>query len=72
MSECELVAFISTAACALAKCCSTEELTILSAAFVQLGDTLATILTVRELSDNNPDINANNDNIGYPKDNVVR
>ncbi|HHU70988.1 MAG TPA: hypothetical protein GXZ21_03010 [Clostridiales bacterium] len=49
MDECELVIFISTVACSLAKCCSAEELTILSAIFTQLGDSLATILTKREL-----------------------
>lgn len=53
MSECELVAFISTVACTLSKCCSTDELTILSVVFSQLGDTLATILTKRELNENN-------------------
>ena len=50
MDECELVMFISTVACSLAKCCSTDDLTILSAVFSQLGDTLATILTKRELN----------------------
>lgn len=49
MDECELVLFVSTVACSLAKCCSTDDLTILAAAFTQLGDTLATILTKREL-----------------------
>lgn len=52
MGECELIVFISTVACALSKCCSTDELTILSVAFTQLGDTLATILTKRQLCDN--------------------
>ncbi len=53
MSECELIAFISTVACALSKCCSADELKILSVTFTQLGDTLATILTKRELCENN-------------------
>ena len=48
MSECELIALISTIACTLSKCCSTDELTILSVTFTQLGDTLATILAKRE------------------------
>lgn len=55
MSECELITFISAIACALSKCCSTDELTILSAVFSQLGDTLDTILTKRELCDKNKD-----------------
>ncbi|HHX13123.1 MAG TPA: hypothetical protein GX731_09890 [Clostridiales bacterium] len=49
MDECELVIFVSTVACSLAKCCSTDDLTIMSAVFSQLGDTLATILTKRQL-----------------------
>jgi hypothetical protein len=53
MNECELILFISTVACALSKCCSTDDLTILSVAFTQLGDTLTTILTKRQLCDNN-------------------
>lgn len=46
------MAFISAIACALAKCCSTDELILLSAALSQLGDTLDTILTKRELNEN--------------------
>lgn len=49
MDECELVLFVSTVACSLSKCCSTDELNILSVAFTQLGDTLATILAKRQL-----------------------
>ncbi|HHU74381.1 MAG TPA: hypothetical protein GXZ28_07160 [Clostridiales bacterium] len=56
MGECELIAFISTIACILSKCCSTEELTLLAAIFTQLGDSLATILTKRELSDQSSNV----------------
>lgn len=60
MSECELIAFISTVACTLSKCCSTDELTILSVVFTQLGDTLATVLAKRELCEKNSDTNTDN------------
>jgi hypothetical protein len=49
MDECELITFISATACAISKCCSTDELTILAVVFTQLGDTLATILAKRDL-----------------------
>lgn len=49
MDECELIMLISTVACTLSKCCSTDELNILSVAFTQLGDSLATILAKRQL-----------------------
>jgi dolichol kinase len=61
MDECELIVFISSVACAISKCCSTDEITILSVVFTQLGDTLSTILTKRELSDKS----TNNDEIMY-------
>lgn len=44
MNPCELVTFVSAMACAIAKCCDTNELSVLSAVFTQLGDSLATIL----------------------------
>ena len=47
MNSCEFVTFISILACNIAKDKSSEELAILSAFFVQLGDTLATIATTR-------------------------
>lgn len=53
MNECELVALVTTFACGISKCCSQNEVTILSAVFTQLGDTLATILTIRELAEPN-------------------
>ena len=50
MNSCELVTFISTLACIIAENCTSEEIAILSASFVQLGDSLATILTNNEIS----------------------
>lgn len=44
MRSCELVTFITAAACAISKNYSTEELTVIAAAFTQLGDTIATII----------------------------
>lgn len=65
MDECELIALVSTIACTLSKCCSTDDLTILSAVFTLLGDSLAAILTKRELCEritsNNTAINVNDD-----------
>lgn len=49
MNSCELVTFISSLACAISKTCSKEDVTMLSAVFSQLGDTLATILTHDEI-----------------------
>lgn len=49
MGECEIVMLVSTVACTLSKCCSTDELNISSAFFTQLGDSLATILAKRQL-----------------------
>ena len=43
MDSCEFVAFISFLACTIAKGKTQDEITLLSAFFVQLGDTLATI-----------------------------
>ncbi|NLC18628.1 MAG: hypothetical protein GX757_05300 [Clostridiales bacterium] len=51
MNECELVVFVSTIACSLAKCLSEDELAILAAVFSQLGDTIETILTHREINE---------------------
>ncbi len=55
MQNCEFVAFISILACSIAKDKSPEELAILSAFFLQLGDTLGT-LSVLSLN-NNSDCN---------------
>ncbi|PKM61912.1 MAG: hypothetical protein CVU97_06630 [Firmicutes bacterium HGW-Firmicutes-21] len=45
----ELTAAISAAAAAIAKCLSDNELSLLSAVFNELGDTLATILGLRQI-----------------------
>lgn len=50
MQPCEFVAYITTVACAISKCCSNDEIEILAAAFSQLGDTLATILVQKQFS----------------------
>ncbi len=47
MSSCELVTLISTLSCLIADNSTDDELSILSAVFTQLGDSLATILTCR-------------------------
>jgi len=48
MQSCELVASITAIACAISKCYSEDEITVMAAAFTQLGDTLTTILTQNE------------------------
>jgi hypothetical protein len=52
MDECELIYFVTTVACAIAKCCPTEDIGILAVMFAQLGDTLATVVAKRELLEN--------------------
>lgn len=62
---------VSAIACTIAKCCSENDITILAAVFTQLGDTLATILAKRELSektDNNIGQNGQNSNDSCGKD----
>lgn len=51
MNSCELVTFVSSIACFLSQNCSRDELSIMSAVFSQLGDTLDTILTHQEICD---------------------
>lgn len=46
MDACDTNLAISALACAIAKGKTTEQLALLSALFVQLGDSLATIATV--------------------------
>lgn len=58
MDECELIMLVSTVACTLSKCCSTDELNILSVVFTQLGDSLATILAKRQLCETTTTDNA--------------
>ena len=43
MTPCEIVSFVTAVACSIAKCCDQEEIEIMAAVFVQLGDTLGTI-----------------------------
>lgn len=49
MNDLELTTILNSVACAVADCVSIEELNFLSAAFTQLGDTLATIAARRNL-----------------------
>jgi hypothetical protein len=49
MKDCELIMTITAIACGIIKCCSDDDITIMSAAFSQLGDTLDTYLTQKEL-----------------------
>lgn len=53
MDECELIALVTAAACGISKCCSEDDISLMSVVFSQLGDTLATVLTFRELNENN-------------------
>ena len=49
MNACELTAAVTALANAIAGCRSTEEITILGTVLTQLGDTLLTIATHREI-----------------------
>ncbi len=51
MNPCELTASVTAAANAIACELSNDELTLLAAVLVQLGDTLATIAVQREICD---------------------
>jgi len=53
MNECGLPVTISVLACAIADNKSSDEISLLAAIFTQLGDTLATIATQRDLDDCN-------------------
>lgn len=53
MDECELISLVTAAACGITKCCSEDEISVMSAVFSQLGDTLATVLTYREVKETN-------------------
>lgn len=50
MKSCNVVTLVSAVSCALEQCYSKEELQILSAIFNQLGDSLATIVTVQDVN----------------------
>ena len=52
MNPCELTASVTAVANALACKLNDDELSLLSAVLVQLGDTLATIVTQREICEN--------------------
>lgn len=47
MNPCELVTLVSTLSCLIADNSTDDELSILSAIFTQLGDSLTTILACR-------------------------
>ena len=49
MDECSLTYAVNTAAVTLARCLDDDELTMLAAVLVQLGDTLTTIVTHRSI-----------------------
>lgn len=52
MNSCELVTFVSSVACALAKCYPPEELALLASVLTQLGYSLETLLAHEELCQN--------------------
>ncbi|MCI9177365.1 MAG: hypothetical protein HFJ28_02040 [Clostridia bacterium] len=47
MNSCEIVNLVSILSCTIAQNRTTEEIELLSVIFTQLGDSLATIATVR-------------------------
>ncbi len=57
MDECELIALVTSVACAISKSCSDDDISVLSAVFSQLGDTLQTVLTQREIRNNQTSAN---------------
>lgn len=48
MNSCELAAYVSSLACMVAKCSSREEMEMLSAVFISLGETLHMMLVHEE------------------------
>lgn len=62
MNDCGLIMSITAIACGIIKCCSEDDISILSVAFSQLGDTLATYLTQKELCENKQ-----TDAVGIPR-----
>jgi hypothetical protein len=48
MNSCEFVTLISTLSCIIAENCSDSDISLLSAFFTQLGDSLATILALKD------------------------
>lgn len=55
MQSCELATYITALACAISKCCTDDEMAVLSSAFNQLGDTLGTISAQNQLLNKNAD-----------------
>lgn len=51
MTNCANLYFLSTLACALSECLSTDELTLLSADLVALGDLLDSVLARQSVCD---------------------
>lgn len=56
MNPCELVTLISSISCLIAKDKSPEEISLLSAFFTQLGDSLATIASVQDYNQDKSNI----------------
>lgn len=51
MNDCDLISLITALACTIIKCFSDDELELLAAALTQLGDTLATYLTQKSITE---------------------
>jgi hypothetical protein len=62
MDECELIALVTSVACAISKSCSDDDISVLSVVFCQLGDTLQTVLTQREIRNNKNSANTDCNN----------
>lgn len=52
MNNCQNLYFLSTLACRLADCLTEDELAVLSADLMTLGDMLASVLARRDVCDN--------------------
>lgn len=50
MNSCELVMVISSIACSISQNLTNDEINLLAAILTQLGDTLATIATTRDMN----------------------
>ncbi|HPU63988.1 MAG TPA: hypothetical protein PK304_07520 [Mobilitalea sp.] len=62
MHDCELISFITAVACTIIKCFPDEEIELIAAAFVQLGDTLATYLTQKSIKESKSESKLNDCN----------
>lgn len=65
MDECELVALVTAVACAISKSCDDEDISLLAVVLTQLGDTLTTILTQRQINEGK-ESNTNDSNVVLP------